>query len=438
MVTATEVDELGAKVVAARYGDLRAYAKAVHGMEFASYQDVWAEALETLTYTAIVCPPDSWKTTTVRLFVEKLIGTDPNIRILWIMGTGAQAEKNVMGVARTIKDNTIYRMAFGVEPDADAQWTKNTLFVRRKRTSIEPTLMATGLDGPYQGLHFDLIVIDDPTTPQDIRSPSEMENQRGLMRGMILDRLVEGGRIVAIFTRWGSNDLADTFVEMGFDMVVMPLVGDYPWGPTINPDRFPPSRIQVLRDQKGDALFQLTYMCNPQAVEGNLVRREHILYWDRDTLPEAPLAVFMGVDPAASKKTWADRSAIASIGLDLKTRKKYLLDLFCARLEVPDLRLEIVKRARRTAGLRAIGLETTGFQLSLLQDLKRMCQLPIKEIPYRSRRQVMHRVVGMDRDKTGRVLYLDSQFTSGRLYIPKDLPLVEGVSFESELCGFMP
>ncbi|MFZ5500490.1 MAG: hypothetical protein ACOY58_01065 [Candidatus Micrarchaeota archaeon] len=436
MVTATkEPTELEARVAAARYGDLEAYAQAVHGLKFRPYQPSWGEGLETLDRVVIVCPPDTYKSSTVRLFVERLIGKDPNIRVLWLMGTGEQAVKQVMAVASTIRGNLVYRKAFGVKQDTDAQWTKNVLFVERDRFGPDPTLMATGIDGPYQGLHFDLIVIDDPTTPQDVRSPTEMDAQRTMVRGMILDRLVEGGRIVVILTRWGENDLVPTFEEMGFSIITMPVFGDYDWGPTLDPERFSEAKIAQLQKDKGDVLFNLTYMCDASAAEGYAVKRGHILYWDETSLPTAPLVLFMGVDPAASTRTRADYSSISVVGLDVRTRKKYLVECTAQRMEVPDLRAEIVKRARKMAGLRAIGLETVGFQLSLMQDLKRVEGLPIVEVPYRSRRQVMHKALGMDRDKYSRALYLDSQFTSSRLYIPRNLPLLEGVSYESEICS---
>ena len=434
MMQATEVDELKARAMAARYGDLAAYAKAVHDLQFETYQDAWAMALETLDRVVIICPPDTYKSTTVRMFSERMIGKNPNIRILWLMGTGAQAEKQVMDVASTITGNRIYREAFGIESDPEGQWTNTVLFVKRDRFGPDPTLMATGIDGPYQGLHFDMIVIDDPTTPKDVRSPTEMESQKFMVRGMILDRLVEGGRIVVILTRWGENDLVPTFQEMGFTLITMPVVAKYPWGPTLSPKRFPPDRIEQIRADKSDPIFNLTFMCSPESLEGGLIQRKNIKYWDKDNLPDSPLQCFMGVDPAASLKTYADYSCMATIGLDTKTRKKYLLDLWTARVEVPDLERELVRRAKKVAGLRAVGLETVGFQLSLMQSLKRKNVLPLVEIPYRSRRQVMHKVRGMDRDKVGRALYLNAEFSAGRFLIPRELPLVEGISLEAELC----
>ena len=426
--------EFEARVVAAKYGDLRAYAKAVHNIEIEAYQEAWEEALNSLNRTIIICPPDTYKTTTVRMWCEQQIGRNPNIRILWLQNAGDQAQKQVMTIQRTIDSNNVYRGAFGVEEDTGAQWTKSVLFVRRAYTGPEPTIMGCGLNGPYQGLHFDVIIIDDPTNQEDVRSPTTMELQTSKLRGVIVDRLVEGGRIVGILTRWGETDLVPTFADMGFDLIEMPIAGDYPWGPTLSPKRFTPERVEAIRRDKGDMLFALTFMCSTSATDGNIIKREHIGYWDASTIPNRPLNIYMAVDPAASTKTSADYSAIAVVGTDLRSRKIYVMDVWAKRLEVPDLEFEIARRAKKTSGLRALGLETVGFQLSLVQSLKRKYNLPLREIPYRSRRSTQSWTVALDRDKVGRAAYLDALFASDRLLLPRGLPLVHGVSLETELC----
>jgi len=440
------LDDLTTRALAARDGDARTYAKAVHRREYEPYQDAWAEALETRNRTVIVCPPDTYKSTTVRDFVEREIGKNPNVRILWVMNTGEQAQKQVMAISQTIQGNNIYKVAFDIEEDTEAQWTKSVLFVERDIEDPDPTLMGTGLNGPYQGLHFNIIIIDDPTDQDDVKSPTTMMSQVEKIRGVIVDRLMEkgnqfyphDGRIVVILTRWGQNDLVSTFVDMGFTIYEMPVVGDYPWGPTLSPTRFPMGRIERIHRDKGDILFALTFMCNPQAVKGNIILRDHLQYWNEALIPKNPMQFVMGIDPAASTKTYADYSSIATIGIDLRTKWMYLVDMWAGKVEVPDLEAKIVTLATRTAGLRAVGLETAGFQLSLLQGMRRRYQLPFKEIPYRTNKTVAMKILGLDRDKTGRALYLDSLFAGGRLFLPKGLPLVDGVSLEDELCSFSP
>ncbi len=67
--------------------------------------------------------------------------------------------------------------------------------------------------------------------------------------------------------------------------------------------------------------------------------------------------------------------------------------------------------------------------------MRRNYRLPFIEIPYRTRRTVQSRAVAIDRDKVGRALYLDRLFSSGKLWLPRRLPLLDGVSLESELCS---
>lgn len=433
---AESASDFEARIIGAKHGGIREYAKAVHNIEIEPYQEAWELTLDEQDRTIIVCPPDTYKTTTVRMWIEQQIGRNPNIRVLWLQNAGEQAQKNVMGVQRTIDSNNIYRAAFGVEADPDAQWTKSVLYVKREYTGIEPTLMGCGLNGPYQGLHFDVIVIDDPTNQEDVRSPTAMELQVSKLRGVIVDRLVEGGRIVGILTRWGENDLVPTFADMGFTIIEMPIAGEYPWGPTLSPRRFSPERVEAIRRDKGDMMFALTFMCSTSAAGGNRIKRDHIAYWDASTIPTRPLSFYVAVDPAASLKTSADYTAIATVGVDPTQTfpKIYVVDMFAKRMEGPDLEFEIARRCNRINGLRKVGLETTGFQLTLFQNLKRRYKLPLTEIPYRTKESARRRKAALDKDKVSRADYLDSLFTSGRLFLPRGLPLVDGVSLETELC----
>ena len=430
----SEIEKLG---LVARYGDVSEYSKATHDWETEPYQDAWAEALDTEDRVLIICPPDTYKSSTVQCWIEQKIGQDPNIRILWLMKAGSQAEARVMAVAETVESNSVYRAAFpNALPDKDAKWSKTMLYVKRTRHGPDPTLMGCGFNGPYQGLHFDVIVIDDPTNQEDVKSSATMERQRSKLRGVILDRLVDTGRIVAIMTRWGEDDLVPTFKDIGFRLVTMPVMGDYPWGPTISPKRFPLDRCYKLRHDKTDAIFDLTYMCNPLAMDGGIIRRSYLRYWDASTLPQSGCIALMAVDPAASKATWADPTCIGTALLKIKTRTLYITDLWTKRAFEDEVDKELKKRAKMTARLAQIGVETVGYQLTFLQRLRREGKLPVRELPYRQRRQSTHKAAGLDKDKTGRAFSVAQMFNAGRLYLSKDLAYFDGVSVESELCGF--
>lgn len=430
--------------------EITSYGRAVHGQEGDPYQDSWELALREEHKLLIVCPPDTYKSTTVRWHVERAIGENPNIRILWLMATQDQANRQVAAVKETIENNEVYRQTYHVE--RGSKWETHQIYVKRADPNVvEPTLMATGLDGPYQGLHFDMIVVDDPTDPEDVRSDKVMENQRHKVRGVLMDRLVEGGRIVAILTPWG-RDLISTFREIGFRVVRMPIVGsNYPWGPTLSPRRFTPEWIAAKHTEKGDALWTLTYLLDPTGAEGGIIKRKALRHWakirpDGTTefriLPDTPLVIFIGVDPAMSENDFADPTAIATVGIDLATRKKYLLSMWAGRLEVPELEKMIYERILFTAGLQGVAIETIAYQRSLVQYLRRRAAqdgrtLPLVEIPYRTRRNVQDYALGIDRDKVGRAFYLAGLFSREELYLPPEgsTDLVDGVSLEGELCA---
>lgn len=431
------------RAAAAKHGSLEVYAKAVHDYEIEPYQEAWELALDEEPRTAIICPPDTYKSTTVQFWIEMALGRNPNLRILWLMNAGDQAEKRVTAIQQTLEQNTIYRMAFPEVHKGSGQWTKTVLYLERSIETADPTLMGCGWNGPYQGLHFDIIILDDLTNQEDVKSEATMDLQRQKLRGVILDRLARNrdgkvtGRIVAIFTRWGENDLLDTFKSLRFFIIQMPIMANYPWGPTISNRRFPPPAVEEIRMDKGPALFDLTYMCETSTAGTGTIQRSHIQYWtDRagtpTTLPTGSLAVFMGVDPAASTKTKADYTSIATVGLDISTRRIYLLDLVTKRLVFDDLIDTILQLAQHQSSLIGIGVETIGFQLSIVQHLRRVANLPIRELPYRSRRQATNKAIGIDKDKYGRALYLDSLFVAGRFFIPANLPIIDGVSWESE------
>lgn len=421
-------------------GHLGIYSQAVHGNTMYDYQLAWEEALNYGDRIAIVCPPDTYKSTTVQHWLEREIGHDQETTNLWLMNAGDQSEKRVFAVSATLENNPVFRLAFPeVKPNKSAGWSKQALYVERQTDSPDPTLMGCGWNGPYQGFHFRNMILDDLTNQEDVKSPATMSLQEEKLTGVIRDRLVDGGRFIAIFTRWGENDLYRIYKRMGFRIVEMPVLSDrYANGYSIS-DRFTPAKIAELRRDKGEALFQMTYMCNPSAASGQIVSREHIRHWSMDSLPKEPMQVFIGVDPGLGASA-GDYSALAVVGICLPSRVMYVLDVIAGRWLVPDFEKEIVRQAKRVAGLRAIGVETIAFQRSLVQYLKRNHHLPLVELPYRTRRQALHKVVGIDKDKEGRAAYLDQLFMSGRLYLPPEdmIPLCDGVDLATEICSIGP
>lgn len=445
LTSPNDLSDLEARAIAARNGNIISYGKAIYNYDLEPYQLAWETALDTMDRVVIVCPPDTFKSTTVQLWAEKAIGLNPERRILWLMNAGAQSQKRVNTMATTITSNRVYNKAFGIKPDYKSGWTREQLYVERKHNWPDPTLMGCGLFGPYQGSHFDTIVLDDPTDQQDVRSPTTMEQQRNQVRGVVLDRLEPGGRIIVILTRWGENDLIPLFKELGFTIIQMPVIGDYPWGPTISDRRYPMVSMPSLRRDKGPALFDLTFMCNPRGMSGGLISLDDLHYWDESNLPTTASLGLMAIDPAASKRAGSDPSCMAMGLLEPKSKRVFVTDIIRRRMSGPELETFIYQRFHRTSGIIRIGVETIGFQMTLMQNLKKKYpELPLMELPYRTRRQSTRTPHGLDKDKTNRALALQIKLANGNILLPSwegkladiHTPRFEDTSIEDELISF--
>jgi len=263
MDTALFVKQLDAAAAQQNFGDYCAF---VHDRPLYPHQLAWAQELQKpASRTLIVAPPGSLKSTLCAYYVEWCIGRDPDDTTLYLMNTAAQSMRQVMSIEDTIEHNTRYRAVFPeVQPDKERGWSKDTLFVKRKDTNNPyATLYGTGIDGPYQGVHINRIIIDDPTDQQDIISEATMTQQRQRVKGVMVDRLKPGGNIFAILTRWGIMDLTSDLQQIGLRLIENPAEGKYLWGDLLCPELFPRQELSALKAQKGEGMYAMTYMCNP-------------------------------------------------------------------------------------------------------------------------------------------------------------------------------
>ena len=247
------------------------FCERVHGVTLTPHMLFWARHLVDPIYSrvAIVAPPETYKSRVIRMFLEWDIGRDLEGTTLLLMNTAQQAESQSVALAATLEENEVYKRLFPrVIPDKVRGWTRSRRFVARGSVSNpNPTLFATGIDGPYQGIHVGKIITDDLTDQKDVYSPATMEQQRLRVRGVLPDRLErDKGRWFSIYTRWGENDLHQEFSDLGFTIIEMPIVGDYEWGELLFSDRFPMELIEKIRSDKGEGLFRMTYMCDPSGM----------------------------------------------------------------------------------------------------------------------------------------------------------------------------
>jgi predicted phage terminase large subunit-like protein len=402
------------------------YCLYVHDFKLPEHLKVWSTHFDRpdSTRKAIVAPPESYKSTLIRYKIEWMIGHNPDLRVLWIMNAAKQAEKNVVSISLTMMTNPKYTKVF---PDLkmDARKSQNVSTINVLRTTPEarshpdPTLFGCGWEGAYQGMHPAILITDDLTDQADVKSDIIMESQRERLRGVILDRLEQGGDWWSIYTRWGEGDLHDEFDKMGFLILEQPVQGNYRWGNLLSPELFPNDRIVKLREDKGSALFTLTYMCDPGAATGSLIKRSWWKYYGE--LPDIPRGGRIhSWDMSTGKNELSDRSAFGHWGRN--QYGFYLLDVF-AEVLTAEKRMEKVKEFYDRDRPRVILIEEVSVSEDFIQTLtKKWPLLPVKRVPPGTK------------DKIARLNGIIGLIETGKVWLPHKGDAVE--DFVNECARF--
>lgn len=363
--------------------------------------------------------------TTVRMRIEWEIGINREGTHLLPMNTATQAQRQVMSVAETIERNERYRRVFPwVVANPKRGWSHEVLYVKREdEANPDATLYGTGWDGPYQGVHVDRIWPDDPTDQQDVMSPAVMEQQRARLHGVLIDRLKAGGKINGILTRWGENDLVRDFRGMGFCILENPIEGKYPWGRLLFPEKFGDDRLLEIRQGKGGEgpmsgqLYQLTYMCNPAAAEGAMLKRE----WWRvySAVPEMERVIHSW--DVSTGRVQGDYSAYQSWGRT--TEGYYLLDAGRWRMGMDELiaKMKLLYEQSRPRPQYVL-IEDAGVSIPVIDHIRSHSLLPFIAVkPGTIKKEV-------------RVRAVQGLIEGGRVWVPAAAPYLE--AFMDEMASF--
>tara|TARA_R110000803_G_scaffold210147_1_gene281216 strand:+ start:1027 stop:2643 length:1617 start_codon:yes stop_codon:yes gene_type:complete len=306
------------------------------------------------------------------------------------------------------------------------------------------------------GYGANLIMIDDPLSEQDAFSKAKRSTINRWYPGGVRSRLMPGGAVVIVQTRWTEDDLSgyllsqednDPFVDKwrvikipAFNTVISlqslthatkelknahllprsysePVLGESFWPDKEKPEDFHWSTEMLLRTKHSLPGYQwdALYMQEPSAEEGGIFKLEYWQDWDKDKAPPVDY-VLLSVDPAFSAQTSADFSAMQRWGLfmDDSINPNHLTDLDSSlillgakkgRWDFPDLRAEILKQWADHR-VDAILIEKKASGQSIAQEL-RLAGLPVFEY-------------NPDRDKVSRAHACTHMLHNGKIFMPKD------------------
>jgi predicted phage terminase large subunit-like protein len=275
-------------------------------------------------------------------------------------------------------------------------------------------MWAMGWSGPMIGKGFNLLIIDDPVkNSEEALSPISREKLKDWWQAVSKTRLEPGAAVIIVMQRWHEDDLAGYVMREeglyenvglgGWTAVVLPLIAERITAahiPGLTAERADPlgredgallptrySDKEIMAQQRTTPAFwwNANRQQRPSVKEGTLFTRTSILPYEvlpqfyklyktgpAWLVPRNAVRLFATTDLAASLKTKAD---FFSVGIWAVTQQKdlLLLDVRRGKYEGPDQDsiLETTWVSWRPYGLMFIGIESTAYQLTMVQRMRR-------------------------------------------------------------------
>lgn len=255
----------------------------------------------------ITCPPRTGKTklTSVALPVWALMENPDTEIILKSYGDSLGGESSAEA-RRLIAENTDL---LGFELAADKQAAGRWKVAGGRRGGM----LAGGIFAGTVGFGANLLILDDPIKSR-IEADSETFRRRlwNEFHASLMTRLMPGGSVVIILTRWSELDLAGQLAASGPDWEVINIPAVSTAGvpdalrrertgvPLTSANGFTADDFASIRRQLGEREWAAQYLGMPSTPEGGLIRTAWIEKWRVPLAPPSPVHTVVAIDPAES------------------------------------------------------------------------------------------------------------------------------------------
>ena len=228
------------------------------------------------------------------LFPAFFLGNFPNKKI--IMGTHTAGLSEDFGRrVRNLVDSDEYKELFDQTQIADDQKAAG-----KWSTSQGGQYYAAGVGGALAGRGADLFVIDDPHSEQDVKVNSRLafDTAWSWFQTGPLQRLMPGGAIIIIMTRWSKLDLTgrlldyqtknETPEEDRWEVVELPAIlhEGTEKEKSLWPDQWPLEALKSKKQALDPQYWNAQYMQNPVSNNAAIVSRNSWRIWPGDQPPQ--------------------------------------------------------------------------------------------------------------------------------------------------------
>jgi len=338
------------------------------------------------------------------------LGKYPHKKVIMASHT-ADLAVNFGRRVRNLVGSDSYKEIFpAVELQADSKSAS------RWGTNFNGEYFAIGVGGALAGRGADLFIIDDPHSEQDAkqnRADVFLPAWEWFQSGPI-QRLMPGGAIIVVMTRWSKLDLTGQIVNHmvknddteQWEVVEFPAI--MPSGKPLWPEFWSIEELLAKKASLDVRYWNAQYLQQPTSEEGALIKREWWQIWDKDDPPTCEF-IIMSLDAAQEANTRADYNALTTWGVFFNEENNnyniILLNSIKKRMEFPDLK-KLVLEEYKDWEPDSFMVEKKSNGAALYQELRRM-GVPIGEF-----------TPGKGQDKISRVNAVSDLFSAGIVWAP--------------------
>lgn len=367
---------------------------------------------------AISLPPRNLKSIVASVaFTAWVLGHHPSWKII-SASYGAQLSEAHGRDCRQIMQSDWYRRIF---PGT------RLLNDRPAASNLETTeggfRYATSVGGALTGLGADLIIVDDPTKPEEALSDVERNRANNWARHSLFTRLNDkkNGRVIFVMQRLHEDDMighVSQFMNLKqLSFAAIAQEDEYyefttPFGirrhhrkegEALHPEREPIQVLEEIRNAIGSQYFSAQYLQMPAPPGGGMVKSQWFARFD---LSDAPTfdKIIQSWDTASRAKELADYSVGTTWGR--RADRFYLLNVFRKKLDGPELKRAILEQAA-LFNANEVLIEDASSGIGLIQDLKNDGFYKVRAIQPKG-------------DKETRLRNVSAMIEAGKVYIPRE------------------
>ena len=295
---------------------------------------------------------------------------------------------------------------------------------------------ACGVGSALAGRGADLLLVDDPHNEQDIINGNFEVFERAYewFTYGARTRLMPGGRVAIVQTRWHQDDLTGRVVRDmtqneeadQYNVVEFPAIfnQDTPEERALWPEWMPLAALRQTKASMPVFQWNAQYQQNPTSEEASVVKREWWQIWKPETPPPCEY-IILTLDAAAETHNRADFTALTTWGVffneETDAYNIILLNSIKRRVEFTDLK-DLALNEWREWQPDAFIVEKKSSGTALYQELRRT-GIPVQEY-------TPHRGSG---DKLARLNSVADIIKSGLVWVPETRWAEEVVE---EVAGF--